>query len=581
MTNEYIKEQSSIAARIRRTMGAKCTKSIGLACALTLGMSISVDAPAFAQSDVQRMNELARPHGAPGGTYTVITVPPDADIIGVRVYADENSRDRQIYGIKLRYQDPATGEATWTATMGSAAGKTFEFTPRADERVNRINLWTRRNGALAGVQLGTNVQGYGVFSRNFDGRRTIDIGRNREFGGLTARTDGQVLLGLGIIGFDPSNPSANTAWASNPPRSTSQQGAQGEPRAPWETNPPPRVAADDRDPRPRTSTNTPTSTGGNTGQTPSPRVPAAQPPTSRPPTVASAPPASTPPTSTPPTTTPADWKPDFDESVEAFGLHRFENRWKPDQRIDTPNGTRVITRVAPDGYWGAQWVLEPVEMCCFRIRNRWTETYLVNSNGSGPVTLSGDIEENDRRAIWKIEGVENEPFLRFINLYNDATLHIENSSLVAGGASKGWLSAQWSVKKLDGTDVLDGASEPPQTTTPVPQTSTPPVPATKPPAILTLFQNSALSVHYKVNFQEPGKLWARAAEEKMVLLGQKRQVVIPHAARNSVRVIVYVESLPKGSVVFDEVISLDNGRCILTTGTVFSNETRQTNLGQC
>lgn len=542
--------------------------SVLIMCALVLALALPAAAQSSGtvQSDIARMNELARPHGAPGGIYTVITVPPDTDIIGVRVYADENSRDRQIYGIKLRYQDPFTGEATWTAAMGSAAGKTFEFTPRAGERVNRINLWTRRNGPLAGVQVSTNVQGYGVFSRNFDGRRTIDIGRNREFGGLTARTDGRVLLGLGIIGFDPNNPWANTAWASNPPRGRSQQGT---PRAPWETNPTPRVAADDRDPR---LTN-PTNTGGNTGQTPPTRLPATQPPTSQPPTVASAPPAST----------PADWQPVLGESIEAFGLHRFENRWKPDQRIDTPEGTSVITRVAPDGYWGAQWVLEPVEFCCFRIRNRWSGTYLVNTNGRGPVQLSADIEENDRRAVWAVEAVENESFVRIRNLYNDASLHIQNGELVAEGIRQNWHSAQWNLKNLDGTDILDVASAPGQNTkagegSGDPQ---PEVPNSQPPIALTIVHKGAFLVDMLVTFTEPGKLPAQILNERRVVVRNNQQVQIPYEARNNVKVKISAEGVARKFSLINRTISLDDGACILITGTIVTREAKQMTFEQC
>lgn len=533
--------------------------AMALASACIMGAAPIFEAPAAAQSDVQRMTELARPYGTAGGTYTLITIPPDADIIGMRLYADSDSLERRIFGVKLRYQT-ADGAAYWTPTMGSAEGKAFEFTPRAGERVNRMTVWTRRNGALAGVHLGTNANAYGVFARRFDGKRTIDVGRGREFGGLTARTDGRFVLALGLIAFDPDNPEANLAWASNPPRGYDDnrpQTANVDPRAPWETNP-----------RPTTAQNAP------------PRAPVVKPPVSKPPTTASTPPASTPQTSAPPTSTSADWKPDFDESAEPFGLIRFENRWKPDQRIDTPEGTSVITRVAPDGYWGAQWILEPVGVCCIRIRNRWTETYLVNRNGSGPVKLSGDIEEDDRRALWAVERVDNEPFLRIRNLYNDASLHIQNGELVAGVIRPNWWSAQWNVEDLDGKSIIpplpDQAQNGAGSGDPQPE-----VPASQPPIPLTIVHKGAFLVDMRVTFTEPGKLPAQILNESRVVVGNNQQVQIPYAARSNVKVQISAEGVTRRFPLINKTISLDDGACILITGTIVTREAKQMTLEQC
>ncbi|MBV7258993.1 RICIN domain-containing protein [Erythrobacter crassostreae] len=526
-----------------------------------MGAAPIFEAPAAAQSDVQRMNELARPYGSAGGTYTLITIPPDADIIGMRVYADEDSLDRRIYGVKLRYQTE-DGAAYWTPTMGSAEGKRFEFTPRAGERVNRMTVWTRRNGALAGVHLGTNANAYGVFARRFDGKRTIAVGRGREFGGLTARTDGRFVLALGLIAFDPDYPEDNLAWASNPPRGYGDnrpQTADVDPRAPWETNP-----------RPRTAQNTP------------PRAPVVKPPISRPPTVVN----------TPPPAPPANTRP-FGETVDVAELVRIVNRWKPDQRIDTPDAIQVITRAAPDGYWGAQWIFETVDIGgAFAIRNRWNGQYLVNKNGRGPVELATvDVspDSNDpllKKAAWTFRRINGESgtFIHLISAYNEAKLHIQNGVLEASGIQKNWWSAQWDVQNLDGKSIIP--SEPDQAQNgsgggsgsgdPQPE-----VPASQPPIPLTIVHKGAFLVDMRVTFTEPGKLPAQILNESRIAVGNNQQVQIPYAARSNVKVQISAEGVTRKFSLINKTISLDNGACILITGTIVTREAKQMTLEQC
>lgn len=531
--------------------------AMALASACIMGATPIFEAPAAAQSDVQRMNELARPYGSAGGTYTLITIPPDADIIGMRVYADSDSLERRIFGVKLRYQT-ADGAAYWTPTMGSAEGKTFEFTPRAGERVNRMTVWTRRNGALAGVHLGTNANAYGVFSRRFDGKRTIDVGRGREFGGLTARTDGRFVLALGLIAFDPNYPEANLAWASNPPRGYGDnrpQTSNVDPRAPWETSP-----------RPSTAQNTP------------PRAPVIKPPVSRPPTVVN----------TPPPAPPADTRP-FGETVDVAELVRIVNRWKPDQRIDTPDASQVITRAAPDGYWGAQWIFETVEIGgAFAIRNRWNGQYLVNKNGRGPVELASvDVspESNDplkRKATWTFKRISGEgrSFIYLISAYNEAKLNIQNGVLEASGIQPNWWSAQWDVQNLDEKSIIPPEPAQAQNGAGIgdPQ---PEVPASQPPLPLTIVHKGAFLVDMRVTFTEPGKLPAQILNESRVVVGNNQQVQIPYAARSNVKVQISAEGVTRRFSLINKTISLDNGACILITGTIVTREAKQMTLEQC
>lgn len=543
-------------ARKRRNL-ARPLLAMALASVCIMGAAPIFEAPAVAQSDVQRMNELARPYGTAGGTYTLITIPPDADIIGMRVYADADSLERRIYGVKLRYQT-VDGAAYWTPTMGSAEGKTFEFTPRAGERVNRMTVWTRRNGALAGVHLGTNANAYGVFARRFDGKRTIDVGRGREFGGLTARTDGRFVLALGLIAFDPDYPEANLAWASNPPRGYGDnrpQTADADPRAPWETNP-----------RPRTVQNTP------------PRAPVIEPPVSRPPTVVN----------TPPPAPPADTRP-FGETVDVAELVRIVNRWKPDQRIDTPDASQVITRAAPDGNWGAQWIFEIVEIGgAFAIRNRWNGQYLVNKNGRGPVELASvDVspDSNDplkRKATWTFKRINGEDgtFIHLISAYNEAKLHIQNGVLEASGIQQNWWSAQWDVQNIDGKSIIppepDQAQNGAGSGDPQPE-----VPASQPPIPLTIVHKGAFLVDMRVTFTEPGKLPAQILNEYRVVVGNNQQVQIPYAARGNVKVQIRAEGVTRTFSLINKTISLDDGACILITGTIVTREATQMTVEQC
>ncbi|WP_379545583.1 hypothetical protein ACFCW2_08255 [Qipengyuania sp. DSG2-2] len=545
-----------------------------LASAMGLGAAPIMEAPAFAQNEVQRMNQLARPHGAAGGTYVVQAVPPDADIIGLRVYADENSQNRRIFGIKLRYQNPFDGSSAWTPTMGSAEGKAFDFAPRAGERVNRLTVWTRRNGALAGIHLGTNLNAYGVFSRTYDGKRTIDVGRDREFGGLTARTDGRFVLALGMIAFDPADPWANRAWASSPPfeyrgRGPGRGGA--DPRAPWESEPRqvggtgPRGGSNDAgEGFPRQAQNTP------------PRSPAAKPPVSKP---APGKPVAD---STPPS------KPvhslEYGQSVDTKELTRISNRWKPDQRVDvavTDERNKVISNAAPDGYWGAQWAVEGDSFASFRLRNRWTGKYLINKEGRGPLVL-GDSEPSSKRDLWALEQVSGDYF-HITSLYSGAKLHIQDGALEAGPVQDNWWSAQWLFKNLEGVTLPGTQLGIKRSGAPATAPATPPATAPTTPADLKLVisQQGAFLAHMKVTFKEPGKLWGVALNERNVPINQKRTLTIPYAARDNIKVQTTAVGLTRTFDLINKTITLDDGACILLTGSIVTREGKQTSLDQC
>lgn len=198
--------------------------------ALLYAAALPTATPAHAQTLTPAVINLAKPVGAQQGAYQTITLPAQARMNEIVIYADTSSQDRRIYGLEIRYQAAAGARPSWTPLIGARKGKRFQSFASfsASRPVSKVTLWTRNGGPLAGIQFSGKAGTNGIFSRTFSQKQAVRLGEGLSFGGLVARTDGEQIYALGVIAIDPDNPSSHPAWANNPVLAyTKPQGTAG------------------------------------------------------------------------------------------------------------------------------------------------------------------------------------------------------------------------------------------------------------------------------------------------------------------------------------------------------------------
>lgn len=133
--------------------------------------------------------------------------------------------------------------------------------------------------------------------------------------------------------------------------------------------------------------------------------------------------------------------------VAFSGLHRIENRWKPNKAINIETGSLVAGPIH-NGASSSQWELIPVTGTKFyQLKNYWKKTILNIETKTGVPKMTA-INEGGRSTHWELIPIANSGFFQIKNRWMGTYLNVETGSLTASDVPSAFLSAHWSLKKL-------------------------------------------------------------------------------------------------------------------------------------
>ncbi|MCB1608073.1 MAG: RICIN domain-containing protein [Xanthomonadales bacterium] len=121
---------------------------------------------------------------------------------------------------------------------------------------------------------------------------------------------------------------------------------------------------------------------------------------------------------------------------------RIVNRWKPALQLNTERGP--VTAAPVDPNWeSAVWIIEPVAGENYvRLQNRQSRTYLHTEHEQLEM---GRIQPDWWSAMWELMPA-SEGYVRLRNRHLNAYLHVEDGPLALGEIDRGWWSAMWELK---------------------------------------------------------------------------------------------------------------------------------------
>ena len=121
---------------------------------------------------------------------------------------------------------------------------------------------------------------------------------------------------------------------------------------------------------------------------------------------------------------------------------RIVNRWKPALQLNTERGP--VTAAPVDPNWeSAVWIIEPVAGENYvRLQNRQSRTYLHTEHEQLEM---GRIQPDWWSAMWELVPA-SEGYVRLRNRHLNAYLHVEDGPLALGEIDRGWWSAMWELK---------------------------------------------------------------------------------------------------------------------------------------
>jgi hypothetical protein len=92
------------------------------------------------------------------------------------------------------------------------------------------------------------------------------------------------------------------------------------------------------------------------------------------------------------------------EQVAGTPYYRIKLRWDDQYALNTERGGKLEAGPIQEGWLSAMWELEKMDATYYRIKNRWTNTYL---NIQGANLSVGNIEPGWWSAMWELRGLKN------------------------------------------------------------------------------------------------------------------------------------------------------------------------------